>query len=147
MPSAQDISGLMAMMPAFATDDAGNYRAGSIVDVGRLHAGVDLMIRDGANVISTTQSGEFKSMLQMPPGNYSANLPGVINTIDLAQSEEQRLALEFIYSYWALRAMLKASLEVKQLLSDFKKIDVSVDYMGHAELYRRVKAIENTPPP
>jgi tripartite-type tricarboxylate transporter receptor subunit TctC len=108
------------------------------------------------------QRGEFKIMLQMPPGNHP-DLPGVINTIDLAQNEEQRLALEFIYGYWAfgrpfaapagvpadrlqvLRAALKATLEDPQFLADSKKIGVSVDYMGHAELDRRVKAIENTP--
>jgi dihydrodipicolinate synthase/N-acetylneuraminate lyase len=56
MLSAKDISGLMAMMPAFATDNAGDFRARDTVDVGRLHAGVDRMIRDGANVISTTGS-------------------------------------------------------------------------------------------
>ena len=64
MLSAQDISGLMAMMPAFATDDAGDYRARSTIDVGRLHAGVDRMIRDGANVISTTGSfGECHTLM------------------------------------------------------------------------------------
>ena len=64
MLSAQDISGLMAMMPAFATDDAVDYRARSTIDVGRLHAGVDRMIRDGANVISTTGSfGECHTLL------------------------------------------------------------------------------------
>ncbi len=64
MLSAQDISGLMAMMPAFATDNAGDYRARSTVDVGRLHAGVDRMIGDGANVISTTGSfGECHTLL------------------------------------------------------------------------------------
>jgi dihydrodipicolinate synthase/N-acetylneuraminate lyase len=56
MLSAKDIFGLMAMMPAFATDNAGDFRARDTVDVGRLHAGVDRMIRDGANVISTTGS-------------------------------------------------------------------------------------------
>ena len=56
MLSAKDISGLMAMMPAFATDDAGDFRARDTIDVGRLHAGVDRMVRDGANVISTTGS-------------------------------------------------------------------------------------------
>jgi tripartite-type tricarboxylate transporter receptor subunit TctC len=108
------------------------------------------------------QRGEFKIMLQMPPGNHP-DLPGVINTIDLAQNEEQRLALEFIYGYWAfgrpfaapagvpadrlqmLRAALKATLEDPQFLAESQKIGVSVDYMDPAELDRRVRAIENTP--
>src|SRR5205823_1035292 len=54
MLSAKDIGGLMAMMPAFATDNAADIRATSTVDVGRLHHGLDRMIRDGANVIATT---------------------------------------------------------------------------------------------
>lgn len=64
MLSAKDISGLMAMMPAFATDDAADYRKTSTVAVDRMRAGLDRMIRDGANVISTTGSfGEFHTLL------------------------------------------------------------------------------------
>jgi dihydrodipicolinate synthase/N-acetylneuraminate lyase len=64
MLSASDIGGLMAMMPAFATDDAADIHATSTVDVGRLHHGLDRMIRDGANVIATTGSfGECHTLL------------------------------------------------------------------------------------
>jgi dihydrodipicolinate synthase/N-acetylneuraminate lyase len=64
MLSAKDISGLMAMMPAFATDDAADYRQTSTVSVERMRAGLDRMIGDGANVISTTGSfGEFHTLL------------------------------------------------------------------------------------
>jgi hydratase-aldolase len=64
MLSAKDISGLMAMMPAFATDDAADYTKTSTVSVDRMRAGLDRMIRDGANVISTTGSfGEFHTLL------------------------------------------------------------------------------------
>ena len=56
MLSARDVGGLMGMMPAFATDNAGDYTARDTVDVGRLHAGVDRAVRDGFNVISTTGS-------------------------------------------------------------------------------------------
>jgi dihydrodipicolinate synthase/N-acetylneuraminate lyase len=64
MLSAKDIGGLMAMMPAFATDDAADIRATSTVDVDRLHKGLDRMIRDGADVIATTGSfGEFHTLL------------------------------------------------------------------------------------
>ena len=41
MLSAKDVGGLMAMMPAFATDDAGDIRATMTVDVGRLRCGLD----------------------------------------------------------------------------------------------------------
>jgi dihydrodipicolinate synthase/N-acetylneuraminate lyase len=64
MLSASDIGGLMAMMPAFATDDAADIHATSTVDIGRLHHGLDRMIRDGANIIATTGSfGECHTLL------------------------------------------------------------------------------------
>jgi dihydrodipicolinate synthase/N-acetylneuraminate lyase len=64
MLGAKDIGGLMAMMPAFATDNASDILATSTVDVGRLHRGLDRMIRDGANVIATTGSfGECHTLL------------------------------------------------------------------------------------
>ncbi len=56
MLSAKDVGGLMGMMPAFATDNAGDYTARDTVDVNRLHKGVDRAVRDGFNVISTTGS-------------------------------------------------------------------------------------------
>jgi dihydrodipicolinate synthase/N-acetylneuraminate lyase len=64
MLTAQDIGGLMAMMPAFATDDAADMRARNTVDVERLRSGLDRMVRDGADVISTTGSfGECHTLL------------------------------------------------------------------------------------
>jgi dihydrodipicolinate synthase/N-acetylneuraminate lyase len=64
MIGASDLHGLSAMMPAFATDDAANLRAKSTVDVGRLHHGVDRMVRDGADIIAATGSfGECYALL------------------------------------------------------------------------------------
>lgn len=64
MLQAKDIGGLMAMMPAFATDDASSLAARNTIDLGRLRTGLDRMIRDGANVISTTGSfGECHTLL------------------------------------------------------------------------------------
>jgi hydratase-aldolase len=64
MLGASDIGGLMAMMPAFATDNAADINAVDTVAVDRLHAGLDRMIRDGANVIATTGSfGECHTLL------------------------------------------------------------------------------------
>jgi dihydrodipicolinate synthase/N-acetylneuraminate lyase len=52
------------MMPAFATDDAVNIAATGTIDVDRLAAGVDKMVRAGADVITTTGSfGEASSLL------------------------------------------------------------------------------------
>jgi dihydrodipicolinate synthase/N-acetylneuraminate lyase len=64
MYTPQDLHGLNAMMPAFATDDANSLTATDTVDVNRLTTAVDRMIKDGANVISTTGSfGEVSNLL------------------------------------------------------------------------------------
>jgi dihydrodipicolinate synthase/N-acetylneuraminate lyase len=64
MVSAQEVRGLMGMMPAFATDNAASIDARNTIDVDRLRAGVDRAIRDGVNVISTTGSfGECHTLL------------------------------------------------------------------------------------
>ena len=64
MLGASDIGGMMAMMPAFATDQAADLRATDTVSVERLRAGVDRMVRDGANMIATTGSfGECHALL------------------------------------------------------------------------------------
>jgi hydratase-aldolase len=64
MLSAKDLNGLMAMMPAFATESAGSLDAVDTIDVERLRTGLDRMIRDGANIISTTGSfGECHTLL------------------------------------------------------------------------------------
>src|SRR5439155_5971378 len=64
MLSAQDLHGIMAMMPAFATADAADINARGTVDVDNLKAGVDRLIGDGINVIATTGSfGEFHTLL------------------------------------------------------------------------------------
>jgi len=64
MVTARDIGGMMAMMPAFATDAAGSLTATDTVSVERLGAGLDRMVRDGADVIATTGSfGECHTLL------------------------------------------------------------------------------------
>ncbi len=56
MIAAADVGGVMAMMPAFGTDDAGDPRAVNTISVERLQAGLDRMIADGANAVATTGS-------------------------------------------------------------------------------------------
>lgn len=108
------------------------------------------------------QRGEFRVILQMPPGD-DPDLPGVANTIDFATTEEQRQALEFVYGFWAygrpcaapaaipadrlaaLSAALKSTLEDNAFLAEAKKVGLDVDYMPPDEIERRVKAIERTP--
>ncbi len=64
MISSGDLGGLMAMMPAFATDDAADIHITNTISLDRLEAGLNRMIGDGANVIATTGSfGEFHTLL------------------------------------------------------------------------------------
>jgi hydratase-aldolase len=64
MFTTQDLHGVMAMMPAFATEDAADLRATATVDVDNLRFAVDRIINDGIDVIATTGSfGEFHTLL------------------------------------------------------------------------------------
>jgi len=64
MYAAQDLHGVMAMMPAFATADAADIDATSTIAVDNLQQGVDRIIKDGVDVIATTGSfGEFHTLL------------------------------------------------------------------------------------
>ena len=64
MLTAKDIGGAMGMMPAFATDDAVDIRATQTIAVDNLAAGVDRIIKDGIDVISTTGTyGECYNLL------------------------------------------------------------------------------------
>jgi 4-(2-carboxyphenyl)-2-oxobut-3-enoate aldolase len=56
MVTAKDVGGVMAMMPSFSTQDAGDLSSKNTVDVDNLKAGVDRMINDGIDVITTTGS-------------------------------------------------------------------------------------------
>ena len=57
MLSAKDVQGVMAMMPAFSTPNAGDLTAKKTIAVDNLKAGVDRMISDGADII--TAAGSF----------------------------------------------------------------------------------------
>jgi len=42
MVTAKDVQGVMAMMPSFSTDDAGDLKATATVAVDNLQTGIDL---------------------------------------------------------------------------------------------------------
>lgn len=64
MVSAEDLSGVMGMMPAFATPNGADIDATSTIDLDNLRDGVNRMIGDGIDVIATTGSfGEFHTLL------------------------------------------------------------------------------------
>lgn len=54
--SFDELKGVCAMMPAFATADAGDLLASQTIDVDNLHDGVDRIIKDGIGMIATTGS-------------------------------------------------------------------------------------------
>ena len=56
MITAKDVQGVMAMMPSFSTKNAGDLNANSTIDVDALQSGVDRMINDGIDLITTTGS-------------------------------------------------------------------------------------------
>ena len=62
--TVDELKGVYAMMPPFATPDAHDIRARDTVDVDNLRAGVDRIIRDGVQLLATTSgSGEGWNML------------------------------------------------------------------------------------
>jgi dihydrodipicolinate synthase/N-acetylneuraminate lyase len=61
---ANDLNGVLAMMPAFATPDAVDVRATQTIAVDNLTEGVDRIIKDGAQNIATTGTyGECYNLL------------------------------------------------------------------------------------
>ena len=56
MVTAKDVCGVMAMMPSFSTENADDLNASTTVAVDNLQVGVDRMIQDGIDVITTTGS-------------------------------------------------------------------------------------------
>jgi trans-o-hydroxybenzylidenepyruvate hydratase-aldolase len=64
MISANELNGVLGMMPAFATDNATDIRATQTIAVDNLKEGVDKIIRDGVNNIATTGTyGECYNLL------------------------------------------------------------------------------------
>jgi dihydrodipicolinate synthase/N-acetylneuraminate lyase len=62
--TAKDLSGVLAMMPAFSTPDAVDIRATQTIAVDNLKEGVDRIIKDGAKNIATTGTyGECYNLL------------------------------------------------------------------------------------
>ena len=56
MITAQDLRGVMAMVPAFATPDADSLDARSTIDAENLAEGVDRIVKDGVHIVATTGS-------------------------------------------------------------------------------------------
>ncbi len=64
MIRAQDLKGVLAMMPAFTTADGSSPSATDTIDTAALEQAVDRIIRDGVDAIATMGSfGEFHTLL------------------------------------------------------------------------------------
>jgi len=80
MITAQDLHGVMAMMPAFATPDAADIHARNTVAVDNLKTAVDRIIRDGVNVIAATGSfGEWHTLL---PDEFDTLVRATVEAVD-----------------------------------------------------------------
>jgi 4-(2-carboxyphenyl)-2-oxobut-3-enoate aldolase len=64
MITSSELKGILAMMPAFGTDDAGDLNATQTISVERTEHGINRLIADGGDVIATTGSfGECHTLL------------------------------------------------------------------------------------
>src|ERR1700741_4740129 len=64
MITANELKGVLGMMPAFATPDAADIKATQTIAVDNLKEGVDKTIKDGVHNIATTGTyGECYSLL------------------------------------------------------------------------------------
>jgi dihydrodipicolinate synthase/N-acetylneuraminate lyase len=96
MIQASDIRGVMAMMPAFATEDANSPRARNTVNVPELERSVDRAVRDGIGVITTTGTfgechtllwEEFKTLAGATVATVDKRIPVVIGCTSLHTRE------------------------------------------------------------
>jgi trans-o-hydroxybenzylidenepyruvate hydratase-aldolase len=80
MLAAADLKGIMAMMPAFTTDDGGDIDATRTIDVQRLCDGVGRMLADGgADVIGAT--GSFGEATTLLPGELDTLVRATVETV------------------------------------------------------------------
>ena len=79
MVSSQDVKGVMAMMPSFSTKDAGDLSSKNTIDVDNLKAGVDRIINDGVDVITTT--GSFGECYNLNSEEYKTLAAATVDAV------------------------------------------------------------------
>jgi len=96
MIEANDIYGVMGMMPSFSTDDANSVRARDTINVPELERSVDQAIKDGINVITTTGTfgechtllwEEFTTLVDATVGAAGKRVPVIIGCTSLNTRE------------------------------------------------------------
>ena len=99
MIRAEDLKGVMAMMPAFTTPDGSSPGATDTVDTAALEAAVDKIIRDGVNAIATMGSfgechtllwEEQKKLMEATLGTVRKRVPVFIGCTSLNTRETMR---------------------------------------------------------
>jgi 4-(2-carboxyphenyl)-2-oxobut-3-enoate aldolase len=79
MVTSQDVKGVMAMMPSFSTNNAGDLNSENTVDVDNLKAGVDRMISDGVDLITTT--GSFGECYNLDWNEYKTLAAATVDAV------------------------------------------------------------------
>ena len=99
MLGVSDLHGIMAMMPAFTTDDGDKTSSTATVDLDRLRDGVNKIIADGANAIATTGSfgetsnlltEEFETLARATVETVNKRIPVIIGCTELHTREVVR---------------------------------------------------------
>lgn len=99
MIRAQDLKGIMAMMPAFTTPDGASPAASDTVNTAELERAVDKIVQDGVNVIATTGSfgechtllwEEFEKLAQASVAAARKRVPVIVGCTSLSTRETLR---------------------------------------------------------
>ncbi|MGN6733827.1 MAG: dihydrodipicolinate synthase family protein, partial [Candidatus Binatia bacterium] len=79
MITAKDVQGVMAMMPSFSTKDAKELTSKNTIDIDNLKTGVDRIINDGIDVITTT--GSFGECYNLHWDEYKALAAATVDAV------------------------------------------------------------------
>lgn len=99
MLRAEDLKGVVAMMPAFTTPDGDSPNATDTINVPELERSVDRIIRDGVDAIATTGSfgechsllwEEFQTLVEATVGAVRKRVPLLIGCTTLNTRETMR---------------------------------------------------------
>ena len=118
-----DLKGVDAMMPPFTTPDAHDIRAKNTIDVDNLAEGVDQIVRDGVQVISTCSGSgegwnmlweEFKTQTRATLEQLSGQMGSLNRRAEDARQNELSRSLRLTYiTLGALRAQAGPEIQVE----------------------------------
>src|SRR4029078_12493048 len=79
MVTPKDVQGVMAMMPSFSTKDAREITSKNTIDVDNLKAGVDRIINDGIDVVTST--GSFGECYNLDGAEYKTLAVAAVDAV------------------------------------------------------------------